>query len=114
MPLSDEAARRFREYVAQAEPSNIDVARDDALFDFVGWALAREPEALREPYAYEGLMTTRRFSPYKLAYVQTVIAVAQPVLRAYERAARPPRRLTEAQPLPSVSRFSSALNRARS
>ena len=88
MPLSDEAARRFGEYVAEAEPSNIRLADEDALFDFVGWALAREPEALREPYAYEGLMTTRQFSPYKLAYVQTVIAVAQPLLRAYERAQR--------------------------
>jgi len=88
MPLSDEAARRFGAYVAGAEPSNIRLADEDALFDFVGWALAHEPEALHEPYAYEGPMTTREFSPYKLAYVQTVIAVAEPLLRAYELAQR--------------------------
>ena len=86
MPLSEEAARRFAAYVAQTEPSNIEPSTDSMLFDFVGWALVREPEALREPFAYESAMSEVGLSSNKMTYVQTVVAVAQPVLLAYERA----------------------------
>jgi hypothetical protein len=90
MPLSDEAARRFAAYVAQTDPSNILVADDGALFDFVGWALVHEPEALGERFAYEGMMSAQGFNSNKMTYVQTVVAVAQPLLHAYEEARRGP------------------------
>jgi hypothetical protein len=85
MPLSEEGARRFGAYTAQTDPSNLNPSADSALFDFVGWALVHEPEALSEPFAYERLMSERDFSWYKVAYVQTVVFVAQPLLLAYER-----------------------------
>jgi hypothetical protein len=88
MPMSDEATRRFAAYVTQAEPSNLIPAADTALFDFVGWALVREPAALSEPFAYESMMSERSFSSNKMAYVQTIVAAAQPVMLAYERARR--------------------------
>jgi catechol 2,3-dioxygenase-like lactoylglutathione lyase family enzyme len=90
MPLSEEAARRFGAYVMQTEPSNIRTADDSALFDFVGWALAREPEALSEPFAYERMMSERGFGSNKMTYVQTVIVTAQPLRLAYEQAQRGP------------------------
>jgi hypothetical protein len=86
MPLSEEAMRRFAAYVTQADPSNIDSTADHALFEFVGWALAREPEALSEPFAYERMMSERGFNSNKMTYVQTVLIVAQPLLLAYENA----------------------------
>jgi hypothetical protein len=90
MPLSEEAVRRFAAYVTETEPSNIASSADSALFDFVGWALAQEPEALSEPFAYESMMSERGFSPNKMTYVQTVIVTAQPLRLAYERARRGP------------------------
>ena len=89
MPVSDEAARRFIAYAAQTDPSNISLADDGALFDFVGWALVHEPEALGEPFAYEGMMSAHGFNSNKMTYVQTVVAVAQPLLHAYEQARGP-------------------------
>jgi len=89
MPAGSPAPRPLiqpRAYVTHAEPSNIKPAADTALFDFVAWALAREPEALSEPFAYESTMSERGFSSNKMTYVQTVVAVAQPLRLAYERA----------------------------
>src|SRR3977135_366453 len=88
MPLSEEAARRIDAYIAQTDPSNLNPSADHALFDFVGWALVHEREALSEPFAYERLMSVRDFSWYKVAYVQTVVFVAQPLVLAYEQARR--------------------------
>jgi hypothetical protein len=90
MTLSDEATRRFAAYVAQADPTNIRPAEDGALFDFVGWALVHEPEAVGERFAYEGMMSAQGFNSNKMTYVQTVVAVAQPLLYAYEQARRGP------------------------
>jgi hypothetical protein len=86
MPLSEEAARRFADYITQTEPSNITPTADSALFDFVGWALVQEPEALGEPFAYETMMSERGLSSNKMIYVHTVVATAQPLVLAYERA----------------------------
>jgi hypothetical protein len=91
MPMSAEAASRFVAYVAHTDPSNIEVGADGALFDFVGWALVHEPDALIERFTFESTMSERGFGSNKMAYVQTVVAVAQPLLLAYERA----RNLTE-------------------
>lgn len=88
MPLSEEAARRFAAYVAETDPSNIRPADDNALFDFVGWALVQEPAALGEHFAYEGLMSAQGFSSNKMTYVQTVVTVAEPLLHAYEETRR--------------------------
>jgi hypothetical protein len=85
MSLSAEAAQRFGAYIAQTDPVNIAVAYDDALFDFAGWALVHQPEALKEPASYERVMTERGFGSNKMAYVQTVIVAAQPLLDAYQR-----------------------------
>jgi hypothetical protein len=90
LPISDEAARRFRAYVAHTDTSNISVADDDALFDFVAWALQREPDALGERFTYENLMSEQGFNSNKMAYVHTVIMAAQPMLHAYERARNAP------------------------
>jgi hypothetical protein len=86
MPLSEEASRRFGAYVTHTEPSNITPTAESELFDFVGWALAREPEALSEKFAYERIMSEQGFTSNKMTYVQTVIVSAQPLRRAYERA----------------------------
>jgi hypothetical protein len=88
MSLSDEATRRFAAYVTQVDPSNIFLADDSALFDFVGWALVHEPEALGERFAYEGIMSAQGFGSNKMTYVQTVVAVAEPLLHAYEQERR--------------------------
>jgi catechol 2,3-dioxygenase-like lactoylglutathione lyase family enzyme len=86
MPLSEEAARRFGAYVTHTEPSNIAPTAESELFDFVAWALAREPEALSETFSYERIMSERGFTANKMRYVQTVIVSARPLRRAYERA----------------------------
>jgi hypothetical protein len=90
MPLSEEATLRFAAYITKTDPSNIRSTGDQSLFDFVGWALAREPGALSEPFAYERMMAAQGFGSNKMAYVQTVIVVAQPILRAYERSRHGP------------------------
>jgi hypothetical protein len=88
MPLSDEAARRFAAYATRTAPSSTEPVADHALFEFVGWALVREPEALGEPFAYERNMSEHGFSSNKMTYVQTVLGVAQRVVDAYEQARR--------------------------
>jgi hypothetical protein len=90
MSLSDEATRRFTAYVEQADPTNIRAADDGALFDFVGWALVHEPEALGERFAYDGIMSAQGFNSNKMTYVFTVVVVAEPLLHAYEQARRAP------------------------
>jgi hypothetical protein len=90
MPLSEEAAHRFGAYVTQPEPSNGTSTAESALFDFVGWALARQPEALSEPFSYESMMSERGFTSNKMSYVVTVIGTAQPLRVAYKRAQRGP------------------------
>ena len=86
MPLSEEAARRFAAYVAETDPSNIRPADDGALFDFVGWALVHEPGALGEHFAYKGMMSAQGVGSNKMTYLQTVVTVAEPLIRAYEQA----------------------------
>jgi hypothetical protein len=90
MPLSEEAGRRFAAYVAHTAPSTVELAADHSLFEFVGWALVREPEALGEQFAYERIMSDQGFTSNKMTYVQIVLGVAQPLVSAYEQARRGP------------------------
>ena len=85
MALSEEANRRFATYLSETEPSNVSLA-DTSIFDFVAWALVHEPAALADPFPYESAMSARDFKASKIFYVQTVIAVARPLVDAYERA----------------------------
>ena len=84
MPLSDEAARRFLAYIDEADRSNLDSRRDEALFAFTAWALVHEPDALGERYAFENAMRERGFTEAKSAYVLTVIVTAPKIVAAYE------------------------------
>jgi len=86
MSLSDEAHRRFLAYADNTDPSNLDPASDDELFEFIGWALVHEPGAMSEHYAYDRAMTDRSFTEVKSADVHTVIHAGPPIVAAYERA----------------------------
>ena len=86
MPLSDEASRRFLAYADNTDPSNLDFARDGELFEFVGWALVNEPDAVTEHFAYDRAMAERSFTEFKSAYVHTVIHTSPAIVAAYERA----------------------------
>jgi hypothetical protein len=87
MALSEEATRRFTDYLEHTDVSITSFGQDEALFDFAAWALVHEPAALEETFALDAL-TTEHFggNDNKLRYVHAVLSVAQPLVAAYERA----------------------------
>ena len=85
MALSEEAARRFDDYVGRADMADTTFGHDDALLGFVAWALVHEPTALQEAFAFDGIMTERGVSENKQRYVHTILATAHPLIVAYER-----------------------------
>jgi hypothetical protein len=86
MALSDEAARRFSDYVEHADMSATSFGHDEALFDFAGWALVHEPTALEETFALDVIMTERfGANDNKIGYIHAVLGAAQPLIVAYER-----------------------------
>lgn len=96
MALSQETADRFADYVDRTDPMNVDAHRDDILCGFVAWALVHDPDGLAERFSYETLMSERGFNIVKMSYVQTVIAAAPDLVKAYEqeRRAQPTTRST--------------------
>ena len=85
MAISDEAARRFTQYVVKADMADTTFGHDDALLGFAAWALVHEPTALREAFAFDGIMTERGFNDNKMRYVHAILGAAHPLIVAYER-----------------------------
>ena len=85
MALSAEAAQRFIDYVEHADMSDTAFGHDDALLAFAAWALVHEPTALRESFAFDGVMTERGVNENKMRYVHAVLGAAHPLIVAYER-----------------------------
>jgi hypothetical protein len=92
MPLAQGTAHRFADYVEHTDPMNVDAHRDDMLCGFVAWALVHDPNALTEAFSFETMMSAQGFNIVKMCYVQTVIAAAPHLVKAYEheRQAQPP------------------------
>ena len=58
MVLSEEARQRFASVIDEADPSNTNRDDETALLDFVAWALVHEPDALKETFALESMMSS--------------------------------------------------------
>jgi hypothetical protein len=85
MVLSEEAARRFNDYVGHADMADTTFGHDEALLRFAAWALVHEPTALQEAFAFDGIMTERGVSENKQRYVHAILGAAHPLVVAYER-----------------------------
>ena len=85
MPFSEEAARRFTDYVGHANMSDTSFGHDESLLAFAAWALVHQPEALQEIFAFDRIMKEQDVNENKARYVHAVLGVAGPLLVAYER-----------------------------
>jgi hypothetical protein len=86
MALSEEATRRFTEYVEQSDMSDTSFGHDVGLLNFTAWALVHDPTALRESFALDRIMTQRSgASENKMRSVHAVLGAAHPLIVAYER-----------------------------
>jgi hypothetical protein len=85
MAISAETARRFTDYVEHADRTDASFGHDDALLDFVAWAVVHDPSALQDRFAFYGIMRERGVDVSKMHAVHTVLAAARPLVAAYER-----------------------------
>jgi hypothetical protein len=83
VPLSEEARQRFALVLDQTDLSNTNPDDDAALLDFVAWALIHQPDALRESFALESMMSERGLTDSRMRYVLIILRVAVPLVAAY-------------------------------
>jgi hypothetical protein len=86
MALSEEATRRFTEYVERSDMSDTSFGHDVGLLNFVAWALVHDPAALRETFAFDRIISQRSGArENKRRAIHAVLAAAHPLIVAYER-----------------------------
>ncbi len=86
------------------DPSRSDPVADGALVDYAAWALANEPTALDERFAFDRMVAAGGLTDDKRRYVLTVLQTTSPLIGAYRRqrpAWVPPARSARRRPTPA-------------
>jgi hypothetical protein len=85
MALSEQARQRFVAYIDHTDLANTNPTDDTGLLHFAAWALAHEPEALEEPFAFQAIMASHGLTDEKMRYIQTILRAAPELIAAVDR-----------------------------